>query len=58
MKYITLHTACPDNGGKRREAGETVGVGTGQDRIGIGEMAKLLDRRLAVSAPAPDAEKA
>lgn len=33
MKSITLHTAELDNGGKRREAGDTIIVGKGKDQI-------------------------
>lgn len=52
MKYITLHTASLDNGGTRREAGETVGVGTAKDCIGAVAAKKLLDRLLAATAKA------
>lgn len=52
MTYITLHTARLDNGGTRRDAGETVGVGAAKDCISVAEAKTLLDRLLAVAAKA------
>ena len=52
MKAITLHTDCTENSGKRREAGETVAVGTAPDRIQQARARDLVDRRLAVAVTA------
>lgn len=41
MKSITLHTAELDNGGTRREAGVSIGVGKAKDQIDI-DRAKAL----------------
>lgn len=53
MKAIVLHTAAIDNGGTRRDAGETLTVGDSADQI-TAEFAKaLIDASSAVEAPAP-----
>lgn len=41
MKAITLHTPLPDNGGARRDAGETLTIGEAADEMTL-ELAQAL----------------
>lgn len=58
MKKITLHTAALDNGGTRRDGGDTVAVGTAADAIEPARAAELVTLGLAADAAAPAAEPA
>src|SRR5688572_20561075 len=51
MKKITLHTAAVDNGGTRREAGESVGVGNGETQISEERAKQLAHRSMAKAEP-------
>ena len=48
MKAITLHTPMPDNGGTRRDAGETLVIGDGGDEIALELAQALVDAGSAV----------
>lgn len=50
MKSILLHTAACDNGLNRRDAGETVGVGTKPDQVAATFAASLVAIGAAVDA--------
>lgn len=56
MKAIQLNTASTDNSGKRREAGETIPVGTARDAIASERAKGLLARRMASVIPSTDAD--
>lgn len=48
MKSIELYTAVVDNGGTRRDAGETVAIGDAGDQISNDRATDLVDRQQAV----------
>ena len=50
MKAILLHTAFADNGGTRRDAGETVTVGEAEGDIVIEFAQALVDAGSAIEA--------
>lgn len=53
MTTIILHTACADNAGQRREAGEALAIGPAPDEIAPERAQALLEACSAVEAPAP-----
>ena len=57
MRTIVLHTARVDNGGKRREAGESVPVGDATSAIAAKVADDLVTRHLAAEAPETPAKK-
>lgn len=50
MKAIQLHAPALDNGGTRRDAGETINVGKGGDRIDADRAKALVDSGGAAKA--------
>lgn len=57
MKAILLHTAATDNGGTRRDAGETLTVGVAPDEIALDRAQALVDTIGAndMTSPSPTA---
>lgn len=48
MKTILLHTATTDNGGTRRDAGETLTVGEAEGEIALDRAKALVDALAAI----------
>lgn len=57
MKSIELYTATVDNGGRRRDAGEKLTVGSDTRQIGADRARALIASRGAVDASPADKSK-
>lgn len=53
MKTILLHTAATDNGGTRRDAGETLTIGDEEGEIALDRAKALVASLGAVDAESP-----